>query len=662
VKITKFPLPVIPLVFLVLCSCADHRGELKKRGFEFSEKQFIAAATKGDLEAVKLFLKAGMDANIRDELGWTPLIGAILESRRDVVDFLLSKGADPNDKGGFDWDIHRHFAEENSRLTGEQPRPPDVTPLMIAAQKGNVFIVKALLARGADPKATDGKHSNAIHWAAGSEAANVEVMQALIDAGADSNLADKNGATALMSGAKRGDAALVEVLLRAGANVNAIHSSGSTALTVAAAEGHAAIVALLASKGAAVDHRDREDATPLLRAAIAGRRDVVKVLLEHKANPNVQSKAASRWTPLMAACKARDAGSVKLLLDHGANPNLKGDQGSTPVLIAALNGCADCIAHLAKKGADLNARESRNGNIALALAQRHRHRDVVKALLEAGADPNIADKGGYTPLISAAMDGDYEVARFLLQKKADPNLQASSGPRKGITALMSAAAKGHLQVAALLIDSGADPSIKDEAGTTAYSYAVHNKHAPIADLIGANQVRNLDDSRRVIKKQQLIEVIKRGEAGTALELMAKGVDLNEKDSAGWTPLMHALSGDHSLIAGALLDRGADPAPVDANGWGAVHLAAFRGDNASLGIILQKGIQAGALTVKKTTPLILAAGNGHTETVELLLEHKADPDHRDAEGKTALDYAREKNHAEAGELLQKASSGTPSLSH
>jgi ankyrin repeat protein len=133
------------------------------------------------------------------------------------------------------------------------------------------------------------------------------------------------------------------------------------------------------------------------------------------------------------------------------------------------------IKELVEKGANVNAREGYLGHTALIHASTNKNKgfsEVVRFLIEKGADVNAFDKNGYTPLISAAMYGLLDSVQTLIEKGADVNARNNDGVR----ALTYAAMYGHTDVVRLLIKNGANVSAKDDMNQTALSMSQFMKN------------------------------------------------------------------------------------------------------------------------------------------------------------------------------------------
>jgi ankyrin repeat protein len=256
--------------------------------------------------------------------------------------------------------------------------------------------------------------------------------------------ADAAGSTALMQSAYAGTLEIMEALLVAGADVKASNRRKATALHWALSDPMK--VKLLLLHGADVDARTVDGRTALHAATMqpsgAG---VVKLLLEVGADVDARTMTGS--TPLFGAAAA-GLDNTLLLLDHGADPNIPSQNGTTPLMVAR---SPEVVWLLVAKGARINAR-SKRGETALASAAGRGDDESVQLLLSKGADVNAADYRGYTPLMHAAQyDRDaLDVVRLLLAYGADANVTA-----EGQTAASIAARRGDTALTCLLREAAA---------------------------------------------------------------------------------------------------------------------------------------------------------------------------------------------------------------
>lgn len=201
-----------------------------------------------------------------------------------------------------------------------------------------------------------------------------------------------------------------------------------------AAEGDQKALGLFFAAGFDVNKPNTAGYTGLMAAAERGRVDIVKLLLDHKADPNVAGRDAG--TALMLAAENNQPEIVKLLLDRGADPNRQDHNGWTALLKAAYQGNAKCIEILA-------SHTKLELDRALLVATLMERKDAVKVLLDNGAEVDFRASDGRTPLILAAGKGNKEIVELLLQAGADASLTDQSGQ----TAQAVAAAKGFNDIA-----------------------------------------------------------------------------------------------------------------------------------------------------------------------------------------------------------------------
>jgi len=253
----------------------------------------------------------------------------------------------------------------------------------------------------------------------------------------------------------------------------------------------------------------------LYAAAHAGRTEICKAMVALGRKPD--APANEGWTPVMIAAAENKPETVSYLLSAGANPNAASNLGRTPVMFAANYGYTDIVEMLAKAGADLNAvptddrrmpalsAAAANGHAATAAALlrlgakpdavdgegatallrasgAHHGPEIVRALLDGGADVN-AGSPGPAALAVAVAEQDTEIVTLLLERGADANASFPLGGLEGVTPLMVAAHNGHLEVVKLLAAHGADPSARNAAGSTARDLALMAGHQEVVDAL-----------------------------------------------------------------------------------------------------------------------------------------------------------------------------------
>jgi ankyrin repeat protein len=347
------------------------------------------------------------------------------------------------------------------------------TALINAAKRGDTAGVRALLAKKADVNA------------AGVD--NLEIVNLLIDAGANVNAETRYKITPMSLACTNGNAAIIERLLKAGVDANSTSEEGQTALMTAALNGKVDAIKMLLTHGAKVNATEPyKGQTALMWAAGEGNVDAAALLIEFGGDVKVKSKAG--FTPLLFAVMNNQIPAVKVLVEHGANVDDRAIDGSTTLNMAIINAYYDMASVLLDLGANPNVQDL-NGTPLHSLVwmrkpgtsweaaatatdpitvprpsgQRMTDLQLAKKLLEKGADPNVKiawkemkmDKGlgttknppninlgrhymsfvGSTPFYNAARNGDPAMMKLLVEHGADPKLATPLG----ITPLMAAA-------------------------------------------------------------------------------------------------------------------------------------------------------------------------------------------------------------------------------
>jgi ankyrin repeat protein len=258
--------------------------------------------------------------------------------------------------------------------------------------------------------------------------------------------ADAAGSTTLMHAAYAGTLEMMTALIDAGADVDAANDRRATALHWAITD--PAKVRLLLLKGANVNAKTVDGRTPLhLAATLPSGTPVVEMLIEAGADLNARSIIGA--TPLHTGVSA-SLETTRLLLAKGADVNARNGLGVTPLMTAALLGGASAVSLLLDAGADATARTKR-GETALANAANRGDLASVTLLLDKGADVRNVDYRGYTPLMHAAYadDGTPELIQLLLSKGADIHA-VGRGDTAGETAVSIAAKRGETEILRIL--------------------------------------------------------------------------------------------------------------------------------------------------------------------------------------------------------------------
>lgn len=397
------------------------------------------AVRSNNLAAVQRLLRSGANPSAANRYGITPLSLAAENASPEMIETLLKAGADAK-----------------AILPGGQ------TLLMTAARTGNAAAVKLLLDQGGDPNARENTNGEtALMWAVAEN--HPEAARVLVAHGAALNTRSKaleyktdrfglegvvtilprGSFTPLMYAAREGSTAAAQALAEAGADLNLTDPDGLTAMVIAIINSHYDTAAMLAKKGADPNLGDSTGMAALYAAAdmstlteIYGRPprkttspvravDLMQVLLDQGANPNAPLKAPGLQrvhtpgdrnlgegaTPLMRAARNGDVPAMRLLLERGADPSLRQKSGITALMLAAGLGrglstfadeyaseaqMLDAVKVLLEKHVDVNAANDA-GQTALHFAALSMD-SVVELLVKNGAKLDAADRQGRTPM------------------------------------------------------------------------------------------------------------------------------------------------------------------------------------------------------------------------------------------------------------------------
>ncbi len=309
----------------------------------------------------------------------------------------------------------------------------------------------------------------------------------------------------------------------------------------------------------------------LPEAIQAGDTAAVLSLLNRGADVNGRSEDGS--TPLMVAALYSDPPMMRMLLDRGADPNAKNNAGATALVWGI--GDAHKIRLLLGRGVDVNAR-TKSGRTALHVGSMiDGGHEVVRMLIDAGAVVDAKDENGATPLIEASGALDTRTPRLLLARKADVNVK----DRADRTPLITAIVNGSLAGVKLFLKHGADPSVGGIFGLPAIVLAAIKNDTDVFRAIAGTNV-NLK-ARDGFENTALIWAAASEKANTAIvgDLLKHGVDVNAKNKLGQTALdLAKLRGNTPVVAmlkqaGATEDaRAATIQPVEWNKAGTPHAA------------------------------------------------------------------------------------------
>ena len=442
-------------------------------------------------------------------------------------------------------------------------------PLVDAAHARNDAAAQALLAAQPAPdvnqRSSDG--TTALHWAVYHN--DVDLIDRLLAARADPNAKNDYGSTVLAEAAVIGNVAVIKKLLKAGANADAANGDGQTPLMILARTSNIEAAKLLIEHGANVNQREHwRQQTPLMWAAAENQPAMVQLLIQHHAQVNDRSNV-NDWERQVTSeprMQARPSG------------------GFTPLLYAVRRGCLDCAKLLVAGGADVNLTDP-EGVSPLLLATLNFHFDLSAFLIQQhGADVNKWDLWGRSPIYEAV-----DMNTLPVGGRADRPPTGKTTGLQLIEMLLKAGANPNLQLKlfppyrSLRDDRGADGLLT--VGTTPLLRAAKAGDIPAMRLLlahGANpSIPNvsgitplmaaagngsvgLDTRGRYKTEAQAVEAVK--------VLVAAGADINARDNAGQTALYGAATWGWNDLVRALAAEKADLTIKDSRGRTAADVA------------------------------------------------------------------------------------------
>ena len=542
-----------------------------------SESPVADAAMQGERASVRSLLRQGGDVNAAQGDGMTALHWAAVKSDVEMAEMLLYAGAN---------------VKATTRLGA-------YTPLFLAAKSGHPAMIETLLEARADLNASTTTGATPLMMAAAS--GSVEAVTLLLDEGADVNATEsKRSQTALMFAAAHGRAGVVDVLVERGA-------------AVAAATSLLDVPALDKEARAALRAKLQKQREAREKAAAGAEPKAAKV--KKKGGPSFFSKMFG-WMKPGKGKKAASAPPRRPRRRYGELVGIQG--GLTALLFAAREGHVEAVEALLDAGADINQLSEGTKTSAILIATMNGRYDLAKFLLDRGADPSLANEpAGVTPLYAAinvwyAPHTSYpqptaqfqqslthlELMKALLEGGADPNVRLkkkiwfsaynfdqSGLDETGATPFWRAAYASDVAAMRLLKDHGADPSIR-------------TKKPP-------ERPRVADEQAREIKDISALPPVPEGGPAIAPIHAASGAGYGEGFAANEHRNHPAgfLAGVRFLVEAC----GANVNARDHEGNTALHNAAARGDVALIEYLVSKGADVTAVNREGHTTADMANG-------------------------------------------------------
>jgi uncharacterized protein len=560
----------------------------------------LEAAREGRTEEVRELIRAGADVNTATGDGMTPLHWASQHGWAEVVDVLLESGAELN---------------ASTRLGG-------YTPMLLASQRGHADVVERLIRAGADPNISNVNGSSALHFAAAGQ--QEEVVRVLLKHGASPDLRDVAwDQTPLMWAAATGATGVVRILIEAGADPTLTSRiEDLPAMDVADEAARALREERIRSSGqdlGAVGYPEDE-----AREAAAEAEEEAEEEVEEEEQEEKEEREAPR------------AGEGERPLSHHELIGKKGGLGA--IHFAARQGYAQTVLALLDAGVDVNAPSASDGTTPLLIATINGHFDLALELLTRGADPNLAADNGNTPLYAT-------IQRQWAHQSGYPHPRAHHFQERT-----------YLEFMEDLLRAGADPDARltrklwleefnferlgtfvDSGGATPFWRAAQALDVQAMRLLVQFGAKPHVPSRKPPERRSGYGAVGEEEDPSGLPPVPAGGDgiypihvaagagygqgfasfVHRYVPGGWMPAMRYL----------VEELGADVNARDYRGYNALHHAASRGDVEMLEFLIQHGADVMAVSRSGQTTVDMANGpvqrvQPYPEAMALLERHGA----------------------------------------
>jgi ankyrin repeat protein len=361
------------------------------------DARLIAAAWEDDVATARRLVEQGADVNAQDETQQSAFLIAASEGYVDLLDLTMRHGADLNSRDSFDG-----------------------TALIRATERGHAAIAGRLVRAGIDVD-----HVNNLGWTALHESVilgdgterYVDTVRVLVAAGADVGIpAVNDGLTAGEHAERMGQTAVATLLRKTTDAGDVRRPAAQDGLLAAATDGDADAAALMLRSQADLEARDDHDRTPLLLASTYDRVPVARLLVALGADPDALDDRHD--TPWLVTGVTGSVAMLEALLPADPDVTIRNRYGGVSVIPASERGHIDYVRRVVQTEIDVNHVNDLGWTALLEAVilgdGSAPYQQIVRILLDAGADPAIADGNGVTALEHARSSGQAEVARILL--------------------------------------------------------------------------------------------------------------------------------------------------------------------------------------------------------------------------------------------------------
>ena len=733
------------------------------------------AAEIGSVEICTILLEAGADPALADQDGATALGVAVREGHAEVVRMFVDKNPDifsDRTSGNLFYDAafhgHREIVAFLIEAAGGHYGFSIDIALQGAATNGHTDIARLLVQAGADVTVQNGDNKTPVDLAneqghktlarmleqipklfEAVAAGDLEAVKRLVEEEQSTNRRHpRDGHTPLHEAVRQGRPEVVQVLLEAGADLSLRDKSGeygATALDIAIEESHIEIAKILRNAGGPISINIR----PFLQSAVSNRnKEMVKLLTEYlietgrknnrsiyeDINYNVNDYSYYSaideirfGTSLLHIAATNGSTEIaRLLVQAGAYVMAQNDDHKTPIDLAheqghedlaqmlekvsalreaAVAGDAEKVQQLLAAGTLTDAQDAYGATVLYRVIETYLvepahlytlgyldesrpvppategHMEVVRLLIQAGAkvDSIIRWAGrihrnltlsNSNPLHVAALAGQAEIVKLLIEAGKDINgyLNFRNHRNYNNALTLALSENPNQEVAKLLIQAGADVNAPKVLGAAFVDTPLHIVAAMVEEATmsvniakalinaGANlnpQLGRPNTFAFGVGRTPLHTASSVNHIEMARLLIKHGANVNAKDESDNSPLHLAIYEGHGKLAKLLIESGAYVDSRNYNGNLPIQVAAFAGLPEVIKLLIEAGSPVNDQDQVGDTPLHDAALQGQVEAAQVLLEAGADVNIKNNAGKTPLDLARQHGHGNVAAVLQAA---------
>lgn len=584
--------------------------------------------------------------NKKDREGRPPVVLAVVNKRWDSVKALVDKGADTaytdyegrsllfmSLEGG-SYETVSLLIDKGLSIT--KGNSQGVTPLHITAgligKKWDTLLLKIIQA-GADVNASDNNGASPAGRAI--DAGNITGFKILCDNGLNLNFMEKGSEPLLIYAYRKNRKPVVNELIQRGASLAVKDSAGNTMLHAAAEKNDTAFFKTMQAGTYDLNIKNSSGKTPLLVAIEKGSTVFAQLLLADKEHVDLNVKDNQGMSVLHYLAPLKGGDKLLAMIETSESTvRQKDNTGRTPLAIAVNAGLTANASFFLLHGADASG-EDQNG-LELVVTGYEKNRAMLKLLLDNGADPNAANPDGKNLLFLSIEKSDIETLKLLIQKNIDINKKYLSGKYPLIHAIY----KKNGAVIRLLIDSGANTNIKDETGNTPLVAAVESRDVQVTDyLVKGGADVNVTNSAG---KKLFVVAYEKNTLEIFTLLVAGGAQVNELFE-GQTMLHVTVTANKLSFVNALVKGGADLNVKNKDGKTALMITAEKGFINGAKLLLNASADFNLKDNAGETALFKAVrigSDGSYAVADLLLKAGAKADDTGGDGKPALHQAAE----------------------